>query len=285
MGRSRTVVKSNGRSSVSFGGKPKPKPNGSILNFFKRAPCTSPAGGNMDLEESLFVEDNDSPKKQEVRQIPTPPMDSCSLESSPEAGGVFEEDEHVLRYNEEPGAIKRQRVESPSPRSPSLSTQQARNVVRTGPFLEDSDDDDEAIAKFGKRCLEDDSYPQITPCVEPQKEALLEVTSTKPEVVHSQSIPALKHERTSIEEEIGFEDMEDFIDDEFPEEGEEYLERKWMEEHGKFEPIPDEIEPEDIADSRIKFNEDDKTIVQPETLNPACPVCSRSLDGLTDQVG
>jgi DNA cross-link repair 1A protein len=120
--------------------------------------------------------------------------------------------------------------------------------------------------------------------VEPKKEALLEATYTKPEVAYSQPIPPLKHEPTSIEAENGFEDMEDFIDDEFPEEGEEYLERKWMEEHGNFEPILNEAEPEDIAEPRTKFNEDDIAPVQPETLNPACPVCNRSLDGLTDQV-
>lgn len=285
LGRSKTVLKSNVRSSAFSGGKMRPKPNGSILTFFKKTLSTStPYNHNLDLDESLFIEDNELPKAEEVLQIPTPPMDSISVESSPKSSGKFE-DEDVLRFNEEPGAVKRQRVEGPSISSSSSTNQNAKLIVRTGPFYEDSDDDNEIIAKFEKRGLEYISQPQTTPFTESHEEPNLEDTVTQSKVVGSQYMPPLKHEPTSIEEKNGFENMEDFTDDEFPEEGEEYLERRWMEEHDGMEPDFEDAGLEDSLDTRLQDAEEEIVPVLQETLTPACPICTMSFDGLTDQVG
>lgn len=284
LGRSKTVMKSSVRSSAFSGGKTRPKPNGSILNFFKKAPYTStPDNQNLDLDESLFIEDHELPKAQEVLQIPTPPMDHISVESSPKSSGKSE-DEDVLRFNEEPGAVKRQRVEGPSIPSSSSTSQNAKPIMRTGPFFEDSDDDDETITKFGKRYPEYISKPQTTPLIESHEKPNLEDTVTQSKVICSPPMPSLKHEPTSIEGDNGFDNMEDFIDDEFPEEGEEYLERKWMEEHDGVESDFEDAGLEGSLDTKLQDVEKEMVPVVQEALTPACPICSTSFDGLTDQV-
>lgn len=284
LGRSKTVPKFNGRSVTPSGGKKRSKPNGSILAFFKKAPSTSTVDNfNLDLDESLFIEGNEFPEVQEVVKTPTPPMDSSSFESSPETKRIFE-DEGVLRFNEEPGPVKRQRVEGPPIPSPSPTTQKAKPVVRTGPFFEDSDDDDDTMARFGERCLHDVAQPAVTPSFEPYEKPDSGEPFTKSKVVVSQPISIPLHESTNIEEETEFENIEDFIDEEFPEEGEEYLERKWMEEHGGMEPGLEDTGHDDVPETRLQDTEEEIAPVLRETLTPACPICSMKFDGLTDQV-
>ena len=214
-------------------------------------------------------------------------MDNNSLESSPETSRN-NEDENVLRFNEELGAVKRQRVEGPLISSPSLTIQASKSVVRTGPFFEDSDDDDELIPPFGTRQLEDVSSPQTLPLVESSKRERREEAVSQPEIVTSQPT-LLKYESTSNTEFNQFENIEDFIDDEFPEEGEEYLERKWMEEQGGMEPdledaLFEDVPFEDVPDAKLQDLKEAITSAQPEPLTPACPICSMSFNGLTDQV-
>lgn len=283
LGRSKTVPKSNGRSSTFSGGKPKPKPNGSILSFFKKASTTAPDNIKSDLYESLFVENDELPKLQEAVQIETPPMGNDSDEGFPATSRISEK-ETALRFNEEPGSIKRQRLESPSTPSPSSLAQKASNIVRTGPFFEDSDDDDEIMIKFGKRCLEEVSEPQSTLSIESYEKSGEEETSTKLEVASSRPIPLVTHESSKIEEEDGFEDIEDFIDDEFPEEGEEYLERRWMEEQGEIQPGIDDADAEDYSETRVRDIKDNMVQVYPEPVTPTCPLCDMSFNGLTSEV-
>jgi DNA cross-link repair 1A protein len=281
LGRSKAVQKTNGRPLTFSGGKIKSKPNGSILSFFKKASTTTPCHVQSDLYESLFVEDDESPKSQEAVQFETP-MGHDSAGSFPETSRISYK-ETALRFNEEPGSIKRQRIESPSIPSPSTLERNASNIMRIGPFFEDSDDDDEIMIKFGKGCQEDVAEPQSVPSIEPYKKLSVEETATKLEVARFQTIPLITHESSKIEEENGFENMED-IDDEFPEEGEEYLERRWMEEQGEIELGIDDADPEDHSKTKLRDTTDSVVQVYPEPSTPACPICEMSFDGLTSEV-
>lgn len=286
LGRGMAAPKATSRPVTFSVGKKKSKPNGSILSFFKKASSISTVENiNLDSDESLFIEDNDFPKADGLFQTPTPPMDSNSRESSPDTKRMFE-DENVLRFNEEPGPVKRQRVEGPRIPSPSSTNQKANPPVRTGPFFEDSDDDDDndTIARLGERCLLDITPPQTTLLVEPCKKPNSEETFVKSEVVIAQPTSLPTDESTKTDGKAEFENIDDFIDDEFPEEGEEYIERKWMEEYGEMEPGLDDTGLDDFLENRLQDGKDDLAPIQQETLMPACPICSMSFDGLTDQV-
>lgn len=285
LGRSVAVPKSNGRPVTLSGGKMRSKPNRSILTFFKKAPSISTVENiNLDSDDSLFIEDNDVPKVQGVLQTPPPPMDSNSVESSPETKRTFEE-EDILRFNEEPGPVKRQRVEGPATPSLSSANKKPNPVVRTGPFFEDSDDDDgfDIMAPFGEKRLLDVTQPQITSLIEPCKKPNSGETFLKPEIVPSQPTSLPTHEFTKTEGNPEFDNIEDFID-EFPEEGEEYLERKWMEEYGGMEPGLDDTRLDGFSETILQDSEEETTPVLQETLKPVCPICSMSFDGFTDQV-
>ena len=264
----------------------RPKPNGSILTFFKKAPSISTVANiNLDLDESLFFEDDDFLKAPGVLQTPTPPKDCNSVESSPETKRISEDDD-VLRFNEGPGPVKRQRVEGPPIPLPSSINKKANPPVRTGPFFEDSDDDDDddTIARLGERRLSDVARSQITPLIEPCKKPNSGKTFMKSEVVIPPLASLPTHESTNTEEKIQFDNIEDFIDDEFAEEGEEYIERKWMEEYGGMEPGLDDTGLDEFSESRPQDSEEDIATVLEETSKPICPICSMSFDGITDQV-
>lgn len=286
LGRSVVIPKSNSRPVNFSSGKSRHKLNGSILSFFKKAPPISTLENtNLDLHESLFIEDDDFSKAQGILQTPTPPRDSESVEGSPEIKRNFEDD-GMLRFNEELGSVKRQRVEGPTILSPSSKNQKENLATRKGPFFEDSDDDDEdhTIARFGERCLSNIAIPQITPLVEPHKRTVSDEAFIKSEAVIAQPISLPCHESTKTEGKSEFENIEDFIDDEFPEEGEEYIERKWMEEYGEMEPGLDDTGLDDFSEPRLPNNEVKMAPTEQETFKPVCPICSMSFDRLTDQV-
>lgn len=286
LGRSVAIPKSNSRPVTLFSGKSRPKPNGSILSFFKKASSISTVENiNLDLHESLFIEDDDFPKAQGALQTPTPPRDSNSIEGSPETKRIFEDD-GVLRFNEEPGPVKRQKVEGPPILSPSSRNQKPNPTMRTRPFFEDSDDDEEdhTIARFGERCLLDIAIPQITPFIEPCEQKISGETVMNSEVVIPQPISLPSHESTKTERKSEFDNIEDFIDDEFPEEGEEYIERKWMEEYSEMEPGLDDTGLDDFSEARLRDSDVETAPTEQETFKPVCPICSMSFEGLTDQV-
>lgn len=98
------------------------------------------------------------------------------------------------------------------------------------------------------------------------------------------TVPDLKKENTSVDDREGFEESGDFwddIDDEFGD-GEEAVERKWMEEQAR-------LEAEDIREQKGEddehFNGLDYGPVDQkpsgEQMAASCPMCEASLDGVT----
>ena len=285
VGRSKILPKTNGRTPT-FSGKAKGRSNGSILNFFKKADSNPSLTGNDDEgEDSLFLEE--SPMKKDVEvpaQIPTPPRDYESPESPSRRVSQTVTDQGTPRFNEDPGPVKRRRVEGSPMRSTSSPSIKVEARPKEGPFIEDSNSDGETVEVISKclpiKAADKTDQPFITPKSETDSEEhYWPVKSEK-----SPPIPSLQRENTSIVEKDEFDGIEDFIDDEFPEEGEEFLERRWMEEHRELEMGLEEDE--DLGqDFERKGESMEGSKDNPRDSGaPSCPICSGSFTGLTDQV-
>ena len=273
------------RTPTTGAGKAKGKPNGNIMSFFKRA--ESSAATTTDVkedDETLFL--GDSPMKGGAAmplQTPTPPREEPSDESTLEDVETSIRDSPLSRYNEDAVPSKKRRTED-TPRQ-SSQINETKAAVTRGPFVDDSDSDDEPV-----------NLPSL-PAIEPTsqvKEIEMVARDTAP-VIESQvsekhpagpAIPCLKRELTSIGEVNDFDGIEDFIDDEFPEEGEEYLERRWMEEQAEFEEGLEEGQgmEDDTVDAEAGNHRDTTVAIPRDAGSTSCPICGGNTAGLTDQV-
>ena len=262
--------------------KPKTKSNSSILNFFKKSESALATPNTMDVEdESLFLANNLTSNI--IHQSLTSPNDRHSIESLPENEFGKFEDKEPLRYNEEASPNKRRRVEISQVASPLCTEKVVDDAIRKGPFIEDSDDDDEISNGLLGGMFDDDLKSNDPSCEPPKSNATPKEKAESGERFITSLVPQLEQESTSVYEENDFQGIDDFIDDEFPEEGEEYLERKWMEEQRQFElglEEDGELEaPSEIYDDRMEGKE-----IRQENGSVTCPICSVGFDGLTEQV-
>ncbi|KAI7375794.1 hypothetical protein KC328_g15227, partial [Hortaea werneckii] len=261
--------------------KPQGKGNSSILSFFKRADNTA------EEDLGLFVED----KKGRGRATPEPVEPQVSS-----LGGEEQDGAEGDRFNESGSSVKRRRIDvaeedgqdeaSLFGESPVKSSQPVVEP-RSGPFMEESDSEQEEeqpeavipIAKEPETLVaeyEDISKDQST---EEQAQPVVEPVAEK-----AASPPALVKQETSYNAEIeDFEDFEgiegDFDEDAF-EGGDEFMERKYMEEQARLESLEndgnafDSLQPERESHSRIGENEN-----LTADAGPSCPICSVSLAG------
>ena len=169
-----------------------------------------------------------------------------------------------------------------------ISTEEHLNATASksnpgnGPFVEDPESDDDMIRHWTRSAFEDPKPLEEVLSDEASPLAIMKCESSKNS---AGNVPSLYREGTSIVGGDGFEGMEEFIDDEFPEDGEEYMERLWMKEQEGLElgleddsmgDSPKE-EPNDTADLGSTLHGDDAT--------SSCPICSESLQGITPEVG
>ncbi|KAG9678731.1 DRMBL-domain-containing protein, partial [Aureobasidium melanogenum] len=208
------------------------KPNASILSFFKK-------------DDGLFVANpGSSPlKSQEV-------VDEVEIVQDQEP-----------RFNEEDGPVKRRKLSPVDSLDESKPTSQAPTPVdevktvpvtkvSSGPFMEESDSEDEGI---------NDTTPDTAS------------TTIKTE---PREPPPLIHQPTSASvadlDNFGdFEATDDFEDDVF-DEGEEYVERLWMEQ--------EQIKLENGEDDSFQ----DDSVEETGADAPTCPICSVSLAGIEE---
>ncbi|PMD41693.1 DRMBL-domain-containing protein [Hyaloscypha variabilis F] len=92
-------------------------------------------------------------------------------------------------------------------------------------------------------------------------------------------IPALKKESTSVDEWGGFDEIDDFPDDvdEFAD-GEEGIERKWMEEQARLEAA--ELE---SGEAFNMLDDEPQQQLPDDQMTATCPMCEASLDGVTPE--
>lgn len=294
IGRGNTNPKKNTVASS----KTKAKPNASILAFFKK-------------DDGLFVAGTGASGSTEKAGALL--QDSASF-ADWEDQVTTKEAKQESRFNEDGGSSKRRRLESQSDIQSSDATEikQEDTVEITacttpppgesaptkprialtasskpsGPFVEESDSEDEEL-----------TIPTISKGKVPTPVQDLSKTDheAKPDPDQEKSLPPerpqLLHQATSMSAVDGFADfegVEDF-DDDIYDEGEEFLERKWEEEQmrlemGEGEDGDDSFEAGDYGAGspagKIKEEPNDSTVA---TEAASCPICSASLDGITEQ--
>ncbi|RMZ09219.1 hypothetical protein D0860_04364 [Hortaea werneckii] len=264
--------------------KPQGKGNSSILSFFKKADNTA------EEDLGLFVED----KKARGRATPEP-VERQVTSPGEEEQGEAEGD----RFNESGSSVKRRRIETKQEdgedeaslfgESPVKSSQPVAEP-RSGPFMEESDSEQEEeqpeavipIAKepetlvdHGDLAKDRRREQQAEPVAEPMAE-------------EAASPPALVKQETSYNADLeDFEDFEgiegDFDEDAF-EGGDEFMERRYMEEQARLESLENDGKAFDALQSgkenhsNPEENEDAKA-----DAGPSCPICSASLTGVNEQ--
>jgi DNA cross-link repair 1A protein len=263
LGRSKTT-----RMLGSAGGKTKDKGNGTILSFFQKAAVKERERNSK--EESLFLDDDDFGMGSSVKvqgQTVTPPKDVESPTSEREG-----DESDKGRFNEVDGSVKRRKLDNED------------GTLNKSPFFSESN-----LEGYEPDAVE--AEPKGSTAAEPHSPAELVLPletleqrdrMTSASAARVSPTPTLKRETTSYGEINDFDGIEDFADDEFPEEGEEYMERRWMQEQAELElGLEEDDEPGGKNDFKQEDAGNDDQANSPEA--PACPLCGVALVGITDQ--
>ncbi|GAB7365188.1 hypothetical protein MBLNU230_g6274t1 [Neophaeotheca triangularis] len=274
-------------------GKEKGKPNSSILSFFKKS--ESEADGS-----SLFVADSGRASRERQSS-----QGDRNGEDEPEMNNVHTQGE--TRFNEAGGSNKRRRISAGSldeadgqaasqsnaetPSKPDLISRQS------GPFLDDSEsepeqdsydeerEDPDVIAVKQESTV---SLPEGEAFTLPTHPENAEMATTKPIAPQSRSgspqRPPLIKDETSygpgIDEFKDFEGIEDFDEDLF-EGGDEFMERRYMEEQARMEGEDDEDDYDNVPAEGL--DQPHPGPADTGTEGTTCPLCSVSLSGIGEQ--
>ena len=273
------------RTPLPSAGKAKGKPNGNIMSFFKKAQSTGAIVTDKQEEDDVLFLENGLAKDDAIipLQTPTPPREESSHETLPEDVDISVQDSPLSRYNEDGMPSKRRRTEVAQEQ---LQTGEIEAVANSGPFVDDSDSDDQSVETSKLPVFESTSHEKKSEMIPRETPPVIERQSLGKDPI-SPAVPNLKREITSIGEANDFNGIEDFIDDEFPEEGEEYLERRWMEEQAEFEDGLEE-EGQGLENDTMEVESGDpidttKSVPQVNG-STTCPICGGNTAGLTEQV-
>ena len=279
LGKSKTTSK---KIAAPIAGKGRARGNGNIMSFFKKAESveTSSLGGvDHESGESLFLEEDSVKTTEKPMQTPTPPRD----EDSPNDVDMLATDSPLSRYNENAIPNKRRRIQDIE----SQSSLNARaKALPQGPFVDDSDSDDEPLeASSGEnrtKAIYEDCPTTETTALAPPSDSTFPNEDSK-----AVPVPSLKQESTSVGERDDFDGLEDFIDDEFPEEGEEFMERRWMEEQAELETGFEEDEEVNGDTTEEAKQQDIQGLAGLPAQDPeatCCPICGGSTENMAEQV-
>lgn len=284
------------KKTANVQAKNKGKPNASILTFFKKAE---------DIENELFVQAKLVPAAKAEPHAPEAGL-YVGWEDGQDDGMVKQEEasRDEERYQESGRPIKRRKTSTPTPvtsvskvapniednllpvkikreQSIGSSNTYSRKGISSGPFMEESDSENETVftRKMPPEKRESNKSPVGTSSItESNSRRKSEDNTSQPPIR-----PPLVHDETSMisgGDFDGFENIEDFEDDVY-EEGDEYAERKWMEE-----------EQRRLDEEEETFEDDGNTMDELEqkqsessgpTNAPSCPICSITMDGISDQ--
>ena len=269
-------------------GKGKTKPNGNILSFFKKAESDeSPARTANDDDESLFLECSEGKMDTEApAQTLTPPHDNPPAKTHFYLG-FSPSTTSPIRYNEESTPVKRRKVDdSSNVAKPSEDTM--GKAPPKGPFLDDSDEEGERTSyslhephSIAEALNDTDTSLNVGVTQECNGNNKVDNRS------NGFKAPRLKRESTSAGDADEFGDLDDFVDEEFPEEGEEYLERRWMESQAQME-LELGMDGNDSGGvSPMIFEGQDAeanaTMLSGDNAPSTCPICGGNTVGMTEQ--
>lgn len=260
------------------------KGNSSILSFFKKSEGNEDAG--------LFVQEQTPYASQ---------GGSVDGDDVVEEAGSVEEHEDEARFNENGGSVKRRRTSGGSGdglpatagESSPINEGTNSNVRKAGPFFEESDSEQEEEAPEAVIGIGEGTEGSMIAGEMPKQLAVsVDDTQETAPAAPKEEPPTLLKEETSYEPGLG--DFADFEEGEFDEDpfegGDEFMERRYMEEQARLEEEYDE------KDYDGPFDEDDEaegsettattattTTDSSSSTDSACPICSVSLTGVSEQ--
>jgi len=265
--------------------KTKQKPNGNIMNFFKKE------------ETGLFIAENGGPVSTSSPYFEKDPLaeddaDRFNELETPSKRRRLSEEKDAAQDQDEDGSLFGD--EEPTKAAQPANTPAAK---RSGPFMEDSDSEDDeeeqpqAIIGF-------DQGPSNAPVIAlagpealnatEETNAVEEEPAVDVEPVPKEEPPSLIKEETSYGG--GLEDFQDFdgiegdFDEDINEEGDETFERRYMEEQARLEAEENEQDYDPLPPSETIIKaESVSTPNGTETTSPTCPICSASLAGVSEQ--
>ncbi|KAF2270341.1 DNA cross-link repair protein pso2/snm1 [Lojkania enalia] len=278
-------------------GKPRATPNGNIMAFFKKA---------QEQNNRLFMAEQRANNNIVLEQGDNEPVgwhnDSVYVDIENSATNNSEN-----RFNEVGGSIKRRRIgEDVIPRvcSPPLSdngialgscdpsvdlaAQVMNGRRKAGPFVDDSDSEAEEMATPIQRTVP--STSQISSSGSPPADSLQSNVFNNPKETLAPArdeSPHLNDESTTHTDAQYFDEFEGLEDEDFPD-GEEYDERRWMEEQQRLEMAEAGID-DDLEDTNIlnmlptEENSDGGACNINSQATASCPICEVSFGGLDDQ--
>ena len=259
--------------------------NDSILKFFKKV--DSPVYA----ERSIFLGGENG-----LQTIEQTSDGSFSVLRDPPA-----EDEE--RFNEVEAPSKRRRVTPPQDEEPSKSatfgsktalysredlpngdemeqervSQEKQTADISGPFAEDSDSDHDNF---------DDIVGTVASCMmleeEVDEDRITKQISLRDQSSDKTTIPILTRESTSFVLEDDFDKFDDLEGEEFYGNGEEFLERRYMEEQAALEQDFEDDNAGACEESKPESRQDSESYS--EVSESSCPICNISLKGISSQV-
>lgn len=260
------------------------KGNSSILSFFKRADGIEDGG--------LFVQEQ-MPHGAQREHINFDEM------VDNEGGIRGNEDEDEERFNESGVSVKRRRTSGGSghglaPAAEEESPVQGLNSVfgrKAGPFFEESDSEQEEEAPEAVIAVGEGSEDDMVIGEMPQQLAVNIRDPPEPSPVvptePPQAVPALIKENTTYE--TGLDDFGDFGEGDFDEDpfegGDEFRERRYMEEQARLEEEDDDEKDYDHIpdDQDEEHNPDTAAPSGSNSVESTCPICSVGLGGISEQ--
>lgn len=275
LGKSKTTPKKN---STPIAGKGRAKGNGNIMSFFKKAESVETSGlGGVDQESegSLFLEEGSVKIIEKTVQTPTPPRE----EDSSNEVDMLATHSPLSRYNENALPNKRRRIQDSDGQ---LSLEARAKTLPQGPFVDASDTDDESLGASSAK----NSMVEHRPATERAAHEAPSDTRCPDEDSKTVPVPPLKRESTSIEERDEFDGLEDFIDEEFPEEGEEFMERRWMEEQAELEmglEEDEEVNGNATEEAKQQDIHGPAGLSAQDSESTCCPICGGSTVGMAEQ--
>ncbi|KAF2099862.1 DRMBL-domain-containing protein [Rhizodiscina lignyota] len=308
----KTLGATSGNSSGSAKTPGKQRPNGSILSFFKKEEQglfvdDNIQNGSKGVEKSTV----------NVEAISGDADDDMDLYAAPDdqAQEAYHENGESVKRRKVSGDISSLRSNgdtiaptecTPPPPpidseeiaeadadapTPSYSSSKTSGRQKSGPFAEDSDSDvDETSFPRRRASARKDEKIQAAPSA-PHRTASEITTIT--ETHTDEGVPELPqlNRPTTNDSNVGdfeeFEGMIDFDDEEL--EGEEYQERRYMAEQRRLEMAEAGFEGDtggfdDFPDEELlRLGEQEWGPHTPKDDAPACPICSASLKGISDQ--
>ncbi|KAL1305721.1 hypothetical protein AAFC00_007308 [Neodothiora populina] len=280
------------QSQIGAKNKTPAKPNASILSFFKKTD-----------EDQLFVTDLYGNAKAGIKHSDSSAIDLLDEEEDLSNGGVSlprQESESENRFNENEVPVKRRKVDSPNttventsidgahactpPPPQDTTTGPSHTKKPSGPFMEDSDSDGEDEPEQVQVDIPK-TTPKDTPDATIKPEPKEEVDIQR-ETLASPRPPQLTREATSAsgaltetDQFADFEGIEDDFDDDLYDQGEEFVERRYLEQQRRFEMEEAGIEDESFEQEEITIKTEDTTPVEAAS----CPICNASLDQVSEQ--